>query len=105
MSRRKWTMKKIKIPYITGYPELFKKFLRLNDRKKTFYHEDFIKAGYYPVATRTLFFGRPEKKAWCDKHTPNWTWMGSTFYFQNERDALLFQLRWSEDNNKGMEWR
>ena len=98
-------MKKVRIPYLTGYPELFKRFLRLNDRKKTFHHDDFVNAGYPFVRSQMYIFRNPEKKAWCDKHTPNWTWMGSMYYFQTERDALLFQLRWSEDQPKELDWR
>lgn len=105
MARKKWKMKKIRLPYLTAYPELFKKFLRLNNRKKTFYHEDFVNAGYYFVRTRMYIYGNKDKREWCDKHTPNWTFMGSIFYFQNERDALMFQLRWSEETPKDLEWR
>ena len=104
MTKRKWKMKKIRLPYLTAYPELFKSFLRLNDRKKTFYHEDFVNAGYCFVKTRMYIYGNKDKRAWCEKHTPNWTSMGGTFYFQDERDSLLFQLRWSEDNAKELRW-
>ena len=68
MARRKWKMKRIRIPYINANPELFKRFLRLNNRKKTFYHEDFVNAGYYFAKTRMYIYGNTDNGTVIDSY-------------------------------------
>lgn len=58
----------------------------------------FREAGYYsaPIRLRVLNDWSDCHK-WCndkfgEKH---YAWVGSTFWFETERDAILFILRWS----------
>ena len=61
--------------------------------------EEYRAAGYHPVQVGLL--GREgewqEIHQWCRDHIgeQNYSWTGSTFWFETERDAVLFALRWS----------
>ena len=89
---KSWTSFTLRLPRKFSSPELNKSFLRLNNRKKIFYHEDFIQAGY-PFA-KTQGYNRAEVKEWCNANLKDWGYMGDYYYFQNEQDAMLFKMRW-----------
>lgn len=38
---------------------------------------------------------------WCKEYigVENYTWFGSTFWFSDEQDALLFDLRWNHNEH------
>ena len=54
---------------------------------------------YYPVelSSRTLMGEWQECHRWCCEHIgeDHYSWTGGTFWFENERDATLFALRWA----------
>jgi hypothetical protein len=60
--------------------------------------EEYQAAGYYPV--KCPLQGRAGEwqdiHRWCCEHMgkDHYSWTGSTFWFENERDAILFTLRW-----------
>lgn len=86
----------IRLPRKINEPAFAKKFLRLNDRKKYFYIEDFKRAGYHCVCLpNNIWYGSPAVKEWCNNNIgPNWCTMGQFFCFQNEQDAMLFKMTW-----------
>lgn len=73
--------------------DLYKTFLRLNDRKKVCYGRDFIKAKY-PMVKFTQDKNWHEVLAWCERQYGNsgYTWCGGDFFFKDEDDAMLFRL-------------
>jgi hypothetical protein len=78
--------------------EMYKTFLRLNDRKKTQWAEDFRKAKYHEAEPndKTVNGDWRYIHTWCDeKFGPHgYTWTGHIWWFENERDKLMFLLRW-----------
>ena len=78
--------------------EMYKTFLRLNDRKKTQWAEDFRKAKYHEAQPndKTVAGNWSDIHTWCDeKFGPHgYTWTGHIWWFENERDKLMFLLRW-----------
>ena len=78
--------------------EMYKTFLRLNDRKKTQWAEDFRKAKYHEAQPndKTVNGDWRYIHTWCDeKFGPHgYTWTGEIWWFENERDKLMFLLRW-----------
>ena len=61
--------------------------------------EDYQTAGYYPVELSgpALMGEWTECHRWCCEHIgeDHYNWTGGTFWFENERDATLFALRWA----------
>ena len=61
--------------------------------------EEYQAAGYHPVELGTLFLMGEwqECHRWCCEHIgkDHYSWTGGTFWFENQRDAILFALRWS----------
>lgn len=56
----------------------------------------FLESGYYPAhAVNTKEWS--EMHRWCCDQfgVEHYSWTGSTFWFENEKDVLLFALRWS----------
>lgn len=55
----------------------------------------FRNAGYVPVRMCT-YFGQ-ELHDWANEHIggENYSWTGSTFWFNNTEDATRFALRWA----------
>jgi len=78
--------------------EMYKTFLRLNDRKQTQWAEDFRKAKYHEAIPNDITVNGEWRyiHTWCDekfgKH--GYTWTGHIWWFENERDKLMFLLRW-----------
>lgn len=56
----------------------------------------FEKAGYIPIALPRADPWQ-EVHAWAMEHIgyDNYNWTGNVFWFMNERDAMLFALRWA----------
>lgn len=94
--KKKWKMNMIKLPRKRGDKDLFKKFLRLNDRKKWYYVNDFQKAGYHTTTLKSNSWvtKRNDIERWCNRNTPNWTSISHVYVFQTERDMMMFMLRW-----------
>lgn len=86
----------LELEQILNTPEISKKFLRLNNRKKRFTCSDFKKAKYFSV----LDPGHSDKEwtqiqEWCNQNIgPNWCCCGGYYWFQTESDAVLFKMRW-----------
>jgi len=78
--------------------DLYKTFLRLNDRKKTQWAEDFRKAKYHEARAndKTVSGDWRAIHTWCEEHFGKYgyTWTGEIWWFENERDKLMFLLRW-----------
>lgn len=79
----------------------YKNFLRLNDRKHRQYEADFLKARY-PYIDRPnghINTSNIDVMDWLDMTMPNrWVYFSGwapRIYFENERDKMLFILRWS----------
>lgn len=74
--------------------DVYRHFLRLNNRKKYLRVRDLDKAGYPSV----MLGDRAPRgcKDWCDaQFGPNaWLQHWGVFYFRDERDAMLFKLTW-----------
>ena len=90
-----------KKPTIHGSPmtkDLYKTFLRLNDRKKTQWAEDFRKAKYHEAQPndKTVNGDWRAIHTWCEEQfgLHGYTWTGHIWWFENERDKLMFLLRW-----------
>lgn len=52
----------------------------------------------YPEASPGMEGHRnwPEMHRWCrERFGDRYTWAGSSFFFTNDRDRVLFKLRWS----------
>ena len=78
--------------------EMYKTFLRLNDRKKTQWAEDFRKAKYHEAEPndKTVNGDWRAIHTWCEEQfgLHGYTWTGHIWWFENERDKLMFLLRW-----------
>ena len=78
--------------------EMYKTFLRLNDRKQTQWADDFRKAKYHEAIPNDKTVNGEWRyiHTWCDeKFGPHgYTWTGEIWWFENERDKLMFLLRW-----------
>ena len=78
--------------------EMYKTFLRLNDRKKTQWAEDFRKAKYHEAEPndKTVAGDWRAIHTWCEEQfgLHGYTWTGHIWWFENERDKLMFLLRW-----------
>ena len=61
--------------------------------------EEYQAAGYYPVELGTLFLMGEwtECHRWCCEHIgeDHYSWTGGTFWFETEKAAMWFALRWS----------
>jgi hypothetical protein len=59
----------------------------------------FQDAGYYRVESSrdSVTNSWQEMHRWCEEHvgTRHYAWTGSTFWFDSDRAAMLFSLRWS----------
>ena len=56
-----------------------------------------FKLGYYRVRlTPNAISLWPKLHIWCGEHIgeDHYTWVGYTFWFENDRDAVLFSLKW-----------
>lgn len=99
---RKTTPIRPRLRTLDGVPmskHLYKTFLRLNDRKKTQWAEDFARAGYHSATPNDSVVAGDWHgiHLWCERQygPDGYTWTGDQFWFENERDQLLFLLRWS----------
>jgi hypothetical protein len=74
----------------------FKYFLRIYNRRKH-HHPDYITSLGY-TKFRVRYSDVIEAKDWCKKTFKPGSYIRSMndFWFANERDALLFSLRWSQ---------
>lgn len=65
-----------------------------NPGNKEKHYDILLNAGFIPV-TLNRYYGKElhdwamEKIGW-----ENYNWTGSTFWFNNKQDAILFALRW-----------
>lgn len=58
--------------------------------------EEYQAAGYYPIEVSFLWqWG--EIHEWCHDHIgrDHYSWTGGTFWFETEKAAMWFALRWS----------
>lgn len=57
----------------------------------------FRDAGYYSVRSTKLNEFRHEIHDWCREYIgyDRYAWTDTTFWFDNERDVILFTLRWA----------
>lgn len=57
----------------------------------------FRDAGYYPARLDISAGSWTAVERWCRQHfgDGHFIWTGTTFWFENQRDAVLFTLRWS----------
>jgi hypothetical protein len=59
----------------------------------------FRDAGYYRVESSrdSVTHSWNEMHSWCQEHVGprHYAWAGSTFWFESDRAAVLFALRWS----------
>ena len=70
----------------------YQHFLRLNNRRRRQSVYDLLQAGY-PEA-EAAFSG--EVVAWCQENLPDRHMrFGNRYFFANEKDRLIFVLRWS----------
>lgn len=59
--------------------------------------EIFEQAGFYSVSLGNNWGAEwPDIHKWCQEKfgREHYTWTGSTFWFENEKDAILFALKW-----------
>ena len=59
--------------------------------------EEYQAAGYYPIEVSFLWqWG--EIHEWCHDHIgrDHYSWTGSTFWFETEKAAMWFALRWAQ---------
>ena len=60
--------------------------------------EAFESLGWYEVTTHRVYGSRPDLIdiiEWCEVNmTERWKRVSSKFFFQSEKDAMLFALRW-----------
>jgi len=58
----------------------------------------FRDAGYYRVepSRDSVTYNWQEMHSWCEEHVGprHYAWAGSTFWFDSDRAAVLFTLRW-----------
>ena len=55
-------------------------------------------AGFYPAELGSTWDGDwPAVHDWCREHVgeDHYTWTGGTFWFEKDRDAVSFSLKWS----------
>ena len=55
-------------------------------------------AGYIGIPLNGRYMSEwPKVHEWCNTHIgeSHYTWTGSTFWFENQKDANWFALRWS----------
>lgn len=61
--------------------------------------EEYQAAGYHPVELGTLGLVNEwqECHRWCREHIgeDHYSWTGSTFWFETDKAAVLFALRWT----------
>jgi hypothetical protein len=78
--------------------EMYKTFLRLNDRKQTQWADDFRKAKYHEAIPNDKTVNGEWRyiHTWCEEQfgKNGYTWTGHIWWFENERDKLMFLLRW-----------
>jgi hypothetical protein len=59
----------------------------------------FRDAGYYRVepSSGSVTHNWQEMHSWCEEHigARHYAWAGSTFWFESDRAAVLFTLRWA----------
>lgn len=81
--------------------ELLNTFVRVNNKKKLHYCEDFVKAGYpYLLLSDELMDEFHSIKAWCTetfgKNKVAIFGYNATIVFENENDRTLFLLMWGQ---------
>lgn len=62
------------------------------------WHHRFRDAGYFCVHPAVDNLSKwPKMHEWCQEQfgRDHYAWTGSTFWFENEQDAVLFTLKWS----------
>lgn len=62
------------------------------------WHHRFRDAGYFCVHPAVDSLSKwPKMHEWCQEQfgRDHYSWTGSTFWFENEQDAVLFTLKWS----------
>lgn len=79
---------------------LFRNFLRLNDKKKSFSEKDMIKAKYPLVRlTNNQISQRNEIFEWCDSNIGKHSWVHNghnVIVFSNEQDETLYKMVWND---------
>lgn len=79
---------------IPARPELYNRFLRLNNRRKTVCEQDFQDAGYFQETFHGNFRQELVAINWCRKTFGNHGYWRNRnrFWFATQDDALLFKL-------------
>lgn len=95
-SRYTYNHKTIKM----AFPEYFKNFLRLNNRRRSFTVDEFKNAGY-PVVELCHSQWRKynDIRDWCNSNFQIGTWVSdgyNTFAFSNIDQATFFKLAWDD---------
>ena len=78
-------------------PEIYRCFLRLNNRRRTQSDADFTNAGYPSVIAKSVWDQRISVIDWCDQvFGPHgyFTGTGLRYWFLSQADADLFTLTW-----------
>jgi len=69
------------------------------ERTQPLWNVRFQDAGYYGIeASRKAITDHwQEMHHWCEQQfgKNNYAWTGSSFWFENEKDSVLFALKWS----------
>lgn len=81
-------------------PDVYRHFLRINNRRRTQNDEDLRAAGYASVTLPIGVDYFPTRiDAWCDANLGRHTWLRlgqpRTWWFSRDHDAVLFRMVWS----------
>ena len=74
------------------------RYQKMSETEGPNYRAILDKAGYYSVLLNASGHTQwKEVHKWCNEHIghDNYTWTGSRFWFDTEKDAMLFTLKWS----------
>jgi len=95
----------MKLDCIQNFIQAWKQWDRVEDRgqdsesTRPFWNLRFQDAGYYRIepSRKSISEYWPEMHHWCEQQfgRDHYAWTGSTFWFENEKDAIVFSLRWS----------
>lgn len=77
--------------------EIYKHFLRLNNRKKQVRCSELSAAGYPSIQVKDIRSNNYTD--WCNTQfgTNAWIENSGVFWFRDEKDATLFRLTWEDD--------
>ena len=89
-------MKKLSLrEFVTAYQEIDR--INRTDLTSINWNTRLQQAGYHSIHLNLKYVGQ-DIVSWCEKNygPNNFTWTGNdTFWFNTEKDAVLFALRWS----------